>query len=142
MNRRGFGRIFLASGLVAGLGGCMHYLYGPRAGPGRGKGPPPHAPAHGYRQKYGGSGGGAGGVELVFDAVLGAYLVAGRANHYYQSGRFYRYADGAWLVGIAIGGPWQRIAAGAVPPGLYKSKLKGKGKRPGKRRGKGKGPTY
>jgi hypothetical protein len=130
MNRRNFGRGFLMLGVSAALGACYHYGAGPVAVRRPHHGPPPHAPAHGYRHRH------PGGAELIYDTGIGVYIVAGVVDHYFRDGRFYRYLDGSWTVSVGLGGPWNRVSIGAVPPGLQK-KFSGRRKGGGKGRGKG-----
>lgn len=87
----------------------------------RGSGPPPHAPAHGYRAKT------VDDVEIVFDASLGVYLVAGMKGHYYYEGVYYRDRDGQWSLSAHLEGPWEATGKEKLPPGL-RSKKKPKGK--------------
>ena len=86
----------------------------------RGHGPPPHAPAHGHRHKQ-------GGVELVFDSGRGVYVVVDFPNHYYHKGRYYRFREPHWEMGVHIDGPWESVSEVALPPGL---RDKGKPKEP------------
>ncbi len=130
MNRREMGRGLLALGAVSALGACMHYG---RPGPGKGYGPPPHAPAHGYRYKNP-----KRGADLIFDSGIGVYLVAGLTNHYFDSGRYFRFFNGSWQVSSALKGPWGRIAVKGLPPGLRK-KAGGSSGQHGKGKGKGRG---
>lgn len=124
----------LAYALVAlSAGACVHARHaGTPETIHRKHGPPPWAPAHGYRHKH------AGGVELVFDSALGVYVVVGLPNHYFHGDRFYRYADGRWMIGIAADGPWVHAEWRDLPAGLQKPKAKKHGK---KGRGRSSGPA-
>lgn len=123
-------RTFLAQGLAAagilGLAGCHDYYEGPpphaRAYGRRYGGPPPHAPANGYRYKYD-----RYGVDLVFDAGLGVYVVAGLGSYFYND-RFYRWHGGYWQYSARPRGPWHRAAERSVPRRLYR-KYRGRGRR-------------
>lgn len=99
---------------------CKSLTIGAGSGPKHGHGPPPHAPAHGYRHKH-------HGVELVYDSELGVYVVVDFPDHFYFKGRYYRFGELHWEVGVHIDGPWESISAETLPPGL-RGKGKGKGK--------------
>lgn len=86
-------------------------------------GPPPHAPAHGYRHKQ-------QGVEIVYDSGRGVYVVVDFPLHFYFEGRYYRFHEPRWEVGVHIDGPWESVSEKAIPPGL-RAKGKGKGKSKG-----------
>jgi hypothetical protein len=88
-------------------------------------GPPPHAPAHGYRHKHKTH---AGEVQLVFDSGLGLYLVVGWPGHFYDTGHYYRKADGVWLISTRLDTGWVAVSAKKLPPGLAK---KGRGPKKG-----------
>ncbi len=105
----------LLLGAVLTAAGCTHHherwvVQAPTA---RKQGPPPHAPAHGYRYKHA-----QHGVELVFDAKLRVYVVAGHLNHYFHDGHYYRQRDGTWQVSVDLRRGWKRLAASALPAGL------------------------
>ncbi len=88
-------------------------------------GPPPHAPAHGYRHKQ-------HGVELVYDSGRGVYVVVDFPLHFYFEGRYYRYHEPHWEVGVQVDGPWESVSEEVLPRGL-RAKGKGKSKeRPGR----------
>ena len=94
-------------------------------------GPPPHAPAHGYRHKQ-------QGVELVYDSGRGVYVVVDFPLHFYFEGRYYRFHEPHWEVGVQVDGPWKLVSDDALPRGL-RAKGKGKSKeRPGRGLGLGK----
>ncbi len=128
MKRRDFVRRFLVSGLGAALG--LLVLNGRGAALAQGRGPPPRAPAHGYRHKH------PSGAELIFDGDIGAYLVVGLVDLFFRDGRFYRFLNGSWTASAGLGGPWNRLSAGAVPAGLLG---KFSGARPPAKRGGGGG---
>jgi hypothetical protein len=79
----------------------------------QGHGPPPHAPAHGYRHKHQHD-----GVDLVFDAGLGIYGVAGWPDYYWHGDHFLRWAAGEWRVSSRIGGTWVVVSNDRVPAKL------------------------
>ncbi|MBI4720540.1 MAG: hypothetical protein HY770_04850 [Chitinivibrionia bacterium] len=79
-------------------------------------GPPPHAPAHGYRHKH------AHGMELVYDAHLGIYVVAGYTDYYYYERNFYRLHEGQWQISARIDGPWKTSSKFKLPKGLKQQK--------------------
>jgi hypothetical protein len=58
------------------------------------------------------------GVELVFDARLRTYTVAGQPGVYWLDGRFFRRARAGWEASPRLDGPWQACAAGDLPEGL------------------------
>lgn len=130
MKRRDFALGLLVSGLGAALGYGFPYEPGAALAQGRGRGPPPRAPAHGYRHKH------PGGAELIFDGDIGAYLVVGLVDLFFRDGRFYRFLNGSWTASAGLGGPWNRLSAGAVPAGLLG---KFSGSRPPAKRGGGGG---
>lgn len=80
-------------------------------------GPPPHAPAHGYRHKH------AHGVELVYDAHLGVYVVAGYTNYYYRDRDFFRFHNEHWQVSASIDGPWKASSNFKLPKGFKEQKV-------------------
>ncbi len=120
MKRRDFGLGLVMVATMALLGSCYN---------GPGYGPPPHAPAHGYRSKH------RHGANLVYDAALGVYVVAGLRYHYFHDGHFYRFHGGIWQVGVHPKGPWRHVSVKRLPPGLRK---KGPGGGPPHR---GRGPA-
>lgn len=81
-------------------------------------GPPPHAPAHGYRAKH-------HHHDMVYDSRLGAYVVLGYNDHYYNDGWYFRYHDGFWQISAELGGrDWRDVDHYRVPEGLRYSKHK------------------
>lgn len=102
------------------------------------KGPPPHAPAHGYRHKH-------HKHDMIFDSGVGAYVVVGWAEHYFDNGVYFRYRDGRWQIGLSLeGGDWKDARDHEVPRGLLRSKKhKGKHSKHHKEHpGKGKKPKW
>lgn len=81
-------------------------------------GPPPHAPAHGYRAKH-------RHHDMVYDSRLGAYVVLGYDDHYYNDGWYFRYRDGLWQINADLGGrDWRDADQYRVPEGLRHSKYR------------------
>ena len=74
--------------------------------------PPPVAPDHGYRHSY------RGGVQLVFDARLAAYVVAGYSDRYFQAEHFFWHHDGHWRISRRLEGPWQDPERDEIPRAL------------------------
>jgi hypothetical protein len=104
--------VLLALLLVA-ASGCVYHHHHPGTTPkahARGHGPPPHAPAHGYRHKHH-----RDGVDLVFDAGLGVYAVAGWPGHYWHVDRYLRWSAGKWLVSKHMGGVWVVVSSERLP---------------------------
>ena len=64
---------------------------------------------HGSRAKAG------DGTMVVYDKVNGVFLVPDHENAFWIDQRFYRYDGGLWLAAPAIAGPWELVAAEAVP---------------------------
>lgn len=93
-------------------------------------GPPPHAPAHGYRAKH-------RHHNMVYDSRLGAYVVLGYSDHYFQNDWYFRYRDGLWQINANLSDhDWRDVDYYRVPEGLRNSK---RGKHSDKRhRGKDK----
>lgn len=117
MLRRSF--ILSAAAMLGSM--AISSCYGP------GYGPPPHAPAYGYRRKH------YSGVDLVFDPVLGVYVVVDHPYYYYGD-RFYWFHDGAWLYSPDWRGPWHHAPSNAIPQGLRKKNAGGG--HPGRGRGR------
>lgn len=67
------------------------------------------APRHGARQK------GGDGTLVVYDRVIGAWLVPGQKDTYWVDGRYWQYSGGLWLVASEAKGPWELTAARVVP---------------------------
>lgn len=67
------------------------------------------APRHGARQK------GGDGTLVVYDRVIGAWLVPGQKDTYWIDGRYWQYSGGLWLVASAAKGPWELTAERVVP---------------------------
>jgi hypothetical protein len=79
-------------------------------------GPPPHAPAHGYRAKH-------QRHNMVYDSRLGAYIVLGYDDHYYNDGWYFRYRDGLWQINADLRDrDWRDVDHYRVPEGLRYSK--------------------
>ena len=100
------------------MGSGRHYGHNHKSGP------PPHAPAHGYRQRH-------EGVELVYDSEMGIYVVIDFPDCYYFKGRYYRFGESQWEVGVSLKGPWKSVSSYDLPKGLQVKK-KGKAKAWGK----------
>lgn len=80
------------------------------------EGPPPHAPAHGYRYKY-------RNHDLRYDSKLGAYVVIGWQDYFYQDGLYFHYLDGRWLFSARLDSKdWRDARYNQVPPNLYRSR--------------------
>jgi hypothetical protein len=125
-------RTALLSLLLAALGpsACIHGSH-PHTRPSPGhdarearRGPPPHAPAHGYRHKHDVA---HGGVDLIFDSGLGVYVVVGWPDHYWHLDRYYRFANGLWMVSARIDGGWADCEPGRIPDGLREKHARAKG---------------
>jgi hypothetical protein len=120
-SRRLAGCASLAAALLLAVvaSGCVHHHHHApapsHASQGHGHGPPPWAPAHGYRHKHHDH-----GVELVFDAGLGVYLVAGHRYHFYDRSHYYRLHKGSWQISAHLRGPWRHVALYDVPRGLQR----------------------
>ena len=114
-----------ASGLTACISVSHHHTHrAPGAGPHEARGgPPPHAPAHGHRHEQHTH---RGGVDLIFDSGLGVYVVVGWPDHYWHRDRYYRFADGGWMISARIDGGWATCASSRVPGGLQKKHARGK----------------
>eukprot|EP01156_Anaeramoeba_ignava_P014906 Anaeramoba_ignava/a610878_11.p2 GENE.a610878_11~~a610878_11.p2 ORF type:complete len:139 (-),score=4.37 a610878_11:988-1404(-) len=85
------------------------------------QGPPPHAPAHGYRHKH------QDGRQLVFDTSIGAYVVIGLPDTYFNSNLYLRLSDdGRWMVSLQAEDGWRPAKKGEVPQKLMNSKNKKK----------------
>ncbi len=79
-------------------------------------GPPPHAPAHGYRAKH-------HHHDMVYDSRLGAYVVLGYRDYYYNDGWYFRYYDGFWQISADLSDrKWREADRYRVPEGLRYSK--------------------
>lgn len=79
-------------------------------------GPPPHAPAHGYRAKH-------HHHDMVYDSRLGAYVVLGYDDYYYNDGWYFRYHDGFWQINADLRDrDWRDADHYRVPEGLRHSK--------------------
>lgn len=76
-------------------------------------GPPAHAPAHGYRRHQA-----ADDVDLVYDAQMRAYVVAGYPNHYYDDGVYFRWTERGWEMSATLSGKWGQITVERVPKGI------------------------
>jgi len=110
----------LASSVVLILASsCSESVAYRPAGPGIGHGPPAHAPAHGYRRNKQ-----VAGVELVFDSGMGAYVVVGHPDHYYNEGYFYRCVNGQWEISLKPDAGWGFVAVESLPPGFKKGKVR------------------
>ena len=133
--------ILIASAIIA-LTGCVDSA-GVRYGDSSSKGstyksgPPPHAPAHGYRHKH-------HKHEMNYDSGLGAYVVIGKSEVYFDDGLYFRYRNGDWQTSINLDSGWKSTSKNIVPTKLWshksgKSKHYKKKDNPGKGHGKGKG---
>jgi hypothetical protein len=79
-------------------------------------GPPPHAPAHGYRAKH-------HHHDMIYDSRLGAYVVLGYDNYYYNDGWYFRYVDGFWQINVNLDDrDWRQADYYRVPEGLRNTK--------------------
>lgn len=110
--------LITAALLTLSLSGCVNrasVAYGDGGRDYRG-GPPPHAPAHGYRAKY-------RHHNMVYDSRLGAYVVLGYDDHYYNDGWYFRYYDGFWQINADLRDrDWRDVDYYRVPEGLRYSK--------------------
>jgi hypothetical protein len=79
--------------------------------------PPPHAPAHGYRSKH-------HQHDLIYDSKLGAYIVVGLSDHYFDNDVYFRYRDGHWEFNINLDNDngWKHAEDRLVPSKLRSSK--------------------
>jgi len=128
---RAMGVCALAFAAVVSASGCVHRHHHPSALHAH-AGPPPHVPAHGYRHQHR-----QDGIELVFDARLGVYAVAGRPDLYWYGERYLRWTSGGWRAGAHLDGVWIVIASDTVPPKLVAKYAQRRAK--GKRKGHGHG---
>ena len=78
-------------------------------------GPPPHAPAHGYRHKH-------RSHDMSYDSGLGAYVVLGKNNYYFDNGLYFRYRNGDWQASINIDSGWHNAGKHIVPKKLWSYK--------------------
>jgi hypothetical protein len=99
MNRRKV-LMMVCTAPIALIGACA---YEP------GYGPPPHAPAWGRRRK------------MVWDPVLGVYVVAGLPGLYYAEPFYYRRYDGHWQHSRDLD-HWEPAPRRRLPPGLAKKR--------------------
>lgn len=98
------------------ISGCVQQAE-PRYGAGTvyHEGPPPHAPAHGYRYQY-------RNHDLRYDSSLGAYVVIGWQNYFYNDGFYFHYLDGRWLFSARLdSNDWHQARREQLPPNLYRS---------------------
>ncbi len=122
-------RAACASLLAAGFLGLLStgcYLHHPHGG-GHvvthghgGHGPPAHAPAHGHRLRHAHD-----DVDLIFDAVLGVYIVLGHAGLYWHGDHYISWRDGGWYSTARIGGTWVSVGSQDVPTPLVTKHGKG-----------------
>lgn len=82
-------------------------------------GPPPHAPAHGYRSKY-------HQHDMIYDSKIGAYIVVGWAEHYFDNDVYFRFRDGHWEINVNLDNDrgWKHVDDREVPYKLRSSKVK------------------
>jgi len=80
-------------------------------------GPPPHAPAHGYRHKH-------HKHDMIYDSRVGAYIVVGWTEHYFNNDLYFRFRDGHWEFNVDIDNDrgWKHADDRDVPYSLRKSK--------------------
>jgi hypothetical protein len=80
-------------------------------------GPPPHAPAHGYRSKY-------HQHDMIYDSKIGAYIVVGWSDHYFDNDVYLRYRDGGWEFNVNLDNDrgWKHADDRIVPSKLRSSK--------------------
>jgi len=104
-------KILLGTMLLAGtfgVTGCaVHTVHD------HGYGPPPHAPAHGYRYHY-------QHHDLVYDANLGVYLLAGLTAYYFLDGIYYHHRHDGWYSSRYFDRDWRPDKFERLPPGLAK----------------------
>ncbi len=123
---------------IAALSGCQGVVLAPHPRKPvvvHKAGPPAHAPAHGHKRKHdhGHKRKHQSGPELLFDAGLGVYVVAGHADIYFHDGWFIRVHNGSWQVSATLDGSWQAKSAAWVPSSLRfkhhgkKQKARGRG---------------
>jgi len=93
-------------------------------------GPPPHAPAHGYRSKY-------RDHDMIYDSGIGAYIIVGMPDYYFDNNFYFRFRDGHWQISASLGDRWRDTNRYSVPRKLYQSKYK-KSKHHKEHHGKGK----
>jgi len=103
-------------------------------------GPPPHAPAHGYRHKH-------HKKDMSYDSGLGAYVVIGKSEVYFDDGLYFRYRNGDWQASVNLDNGWYDTNKKVVPNKLWSYKDSdrkhvNKKDHPGKGHGKGKGKKH
>ncbi|MFW5450590.1 MAG: hypothetical protein ACKE9I_03230 [Methylophagaceae bacterium] len=94
-----------SAGVRYGDSGSSHYK----------NGPPPHAPAHGYRHKH-------KKHNMSYDSGLGAYIILGWDNHYFDNNVYFRYRNGAWQASVNLNSGWHDADRYAVPAKLWNYK--------------------
>ena len=78
-------------------------------------GPPPHAPAHGYRHKH-------RKHDMSYDSGVGAYIVIGKSEVYFDDNLYFRYRNGDWQVSVNLDGGWNDADKHIVPSKLWSYK--------------------
>ncbi len=103
-------------------------------------GPPPHAPAHGYRHKH-------RKHDMSYDSGVGAYVVIGKNEVYFDDNLYFRYRNGDWQASVNLDSGWNDADKHIVPSKLWSyknsdSKHSKKKDNPGKGHGKSKGKKH
>ncbi|NQY27333.1 MAG: hypothetical protein HRT92_09185 [Piscirickettsiaceae bacterium] len=136
-------KIALIASFIILLTGCVDSAavrYGDSGRSTYKSGPPPHAPAHGYRHKH-------HKHDMSYDSGLGAYIVLGKREVYFDDGLYFRYRSGDWQASVNLGNGWYDTNKKVVPHKLWSYKdrdykhAKQKSHR-GKGHNKGKGKNH
>lgn len=109
--------VFIATAIIA-LTGCVDSAgvrYGDSGRSTYKSGPPPHAPAHGYRHKH-------RKHDMSYDSGLGAYVILGKSEVYFDNGLYFRYRNGDWQASVNLGSGWYNADKKVVPKKLWSYK--------------------